>query len=92
MNTHYHTKHTATSLFKPNKCNCYFGGIVKETTQELETLITEARANERQAMLDALNGLYDPEYVKHIDTYMYGFNHAIDKMESAIKLRGGSDE
>ena len=56
---------------------------------DLLALITEARADERQAMLDALpekvDGFSD---VNKYDEAYQGFNQAIDQFESAIKLMG----
>jgi len=91
LNTHYHIKHTAISLFKPNECNCSFGEIVKETTKQIKALLTEARENERQAMLDALP-LMDMSVESgrnKEDPFVRGYNTAKLEIKSAIKLRGG---
>ena len=64
----------------------------KELKQQIQALITKARADERQVMLDALNGLYEPsipdlelnEYKGKDEPVIYK-----SQMESAIKKRGG---
>jgi len=65
-------------------------------------LLSEARANERQAMLDAVPERRPETAEFHTADIQYisstgrtlennkGFNKAIDEFESAIKLRGGS--
>ena len=67
-----------------------------QTETSIEALIKKARANERQAMLDALPKKYSREAMakasQHGFRAMLVFNDAIDRMESAIKLRGGDDE
>ena len=63
----------------------------EEDAIDLEALIKKARANERQAMLDALpekktHYQQETERTKREKAY---YNKAIDQMESAIKLIGG---
>ena len=67
--------------------------------QAIEDLITEAKATERQAMLDALPNERDlvPQKPGDVESlahnqFSIGFNQAISEIRSAIKLKGGSDE
>ena len=73
---------------------------IDESAKDIEALISKARANERQAMLDALPKRKTKVGLPNFDSLdsiiptakAVGFNDAIDQMESAIKLRGGDDE
>jgi len=51
---------------------------IVEATEELEALLTEARANERQAMLDAL-----PEKIKYTGDEIMGIKIAISEQQVA---------
>ena len=83
----------ANKLGEINKM-CNLNGLAHISTRDklaIQALITEARANERQALLDAVHKkIPDSEEDVFSKVYQGGFNQAIDQMESAIKLRGGS--
>jgi len=61
----------------------------KKVNDKLEN---EIRADERQAMLDALPEKHEVDPIGNADyRYCMGRNNAIEEMESAIKKMGGSD-
>ena len=65
---------------------------IERVHNEIKALITEARANERQAMLDVLNGLYEPSIPDLELNEHQGKDEPViykSQMEAEIKLRGG---
>ncbi len=68
-----------------NNIYCSNCGLSKTLT----ALIIKTRADERQAMLDALPEKRLIELSDDIEPFKHGFNRAISEMETAIKKMGG---
>ena len=87
---------TVQEIYVNYSQNLGSGEIIFADKAHLDDYVNTARANERQAMLDAVpekasipENVEPIETAKRLDDFYRGFNQAIDQMESAIKLMGG---
>jgi hypothetical protein len=59
------------------------------STRHLMTLVEMVVAKEREAMLQAIDALYDSQ--DPTPMYQDGYNHALDHIEEFVKARGKHD-